>query len=65
MNQTLLFIQASMHRAIQNDDKMMEVSVLDVKELLASAAPASTQSSSNPSPFKVSRYSGKDDPCLK
>lgn len=35
MNQTLMFIQADMHRAINDGRKHLEVSVLDLKELLS------------------------------
>ena len=35
MNQTLMFLQASMHRAINDGNKTLEVSVLDLKELLS------------------------------
>lgn len=38
MNQTLLFIQASLHRAINEGHKSFDVSVLDIKELLAVVA---------------------------
>lgn len=43
MNQTLLFIQANMHRAIQNNERTMEVSILDLKELLGSVMRAEGQ----------------------
>lgn len=35
MNKTLLFLQADMHRAINDGRKAFEVSVLDMKELLS------------------------------
>lgn len=35
MNQTLMFIQADMHRAINEGRKSVEVSVLDLKEMLS------------------------------
>lgn len=35
MNQTLMFLQANMHRAINEGQRTMEVSVLDLKELLS------------------------------
>ncbi|MNE01996.1 hypothetical protein D3C80_944550 [compost metagenome] len=38
MNKTLMFIQADMHRAINEGRKHMEVSVLDLKEMIAAVA---------------------------
>jgi hypothetical protein len=35
MNKTLMFLQADMHRAINEGRKHLEVSVLDLKELLS------------------------------
>ncbi len=35
MNQTLMFLQADMHRAINDGRKTVEVSILDLKELLS------------------------------
>lgn len=35
MNKTLMFIQADMHRAINAGQKSMDVSILDLKELLS------------------------------
>lgn len=35
MNQTLMFLQANMHRAINEGQRSLEISVLDLKELLA------------------------------
>ncbi len=35
MNRTLMFIQADMHRAINEGRKHVEVSVLDLKEMLS------------------------------
>lgn len=35
MNKNLMFIQADMHRAINDGHKHMEVSILDLKELLS------------------------------
>lgn len=36
MNQTLMFLQADMHRAINDGNRTLEISVLDLKELLSS-----------------------------
>lgn len=38
MNQTLMFLQADMHRAINDGQKSLVVSVLDLNELLAVVA---------------------------
>jgi hypothetical protein len=35
MNKTLMFLQADMHRAINAGQKSMDVSILDIKELLS------------------------------
>lgn len=35
MNQTLMYLQADMHRAINDGNRTLEISVLDLKELLA------------------------------
>lgn len=35
MNRTLMFVQADMHRAINEGRKSVEVSVLDLKEMLS------------------------------
>lgn len=35
MNKTLMFIQADMHRAINAGQKSMDISILDLKELLS------------------------------
>jgi hypothetical protein len=35
MNSTLMFLQADMHRAINDGRRSLEVSVLDLKELIA------------------------------
>lgn len=35
MNKTLMFLQADMHRAINDGRKSLEVSVMDLKELLS------------------------------
>lgn len=40
MNSTLMFIQADMHRAINDGHKTFEVSVLDMKELLGAVESA-------------------------
>lgn len=40
MNKTLLFIQADMHRAINDGRRSLEISVLDLKELIAAVASA-------------------------
>lgn len=43
MNQTLMFIQADMHRAINEGRRHVEVSVLDLKELLSHVLKAEYQ----------------------
>lgn len=40
MNKTLMFLQADMHRAINNNQRDLVVSVLDLNELLAAVAKA-------------------------
>lgn len=40
MNRTLIFIQADMHRAINDGKTHLEVSVLDLKELVAAVCAA-------------------------
>jgi hypothetical protein len=35
MNQTLMYLQADMHRAINDGNRTLEISVLDLKELLS------------------------------
>ena len=43
MNKNLLFIQADMHRAINEGRRSFEVSVLDMKELLAAVDSAASR----------------------
>lgn len=43
MNKNLLFIQADMHRAINEGRKSFDVSVLDMKELLAAVESAKSR----------------------
>jgi hypothetical protein len=43
MNKTILYIQADMHRAINEGRRSLEVSVLDLKELLAAVESAKTR----------------------
>lgn len=43
MNQTLMFIQADMHRAINEGRRSVDVSVLDLKELLSHVIKAEYQ----------------------
>jgi hypothetical protein len=43
MNKTLMFIQADMHRAINEGRRHVEVSVLDLKELLAAVDSAAAR----------------------
>lgn len=43
MNQTLMFIQADMHRAINEGRRSVDVSVLDLKELLSHVLKAEYQ----------------------
>jgi len=40
MNKTLLFVQADMHRAINEGRRSLDISVLDLKELLSAVASA-------------------------
>jgi hypothetical protein len=40
MNKTLMFLQADMHRAINDGRRSLDISVLDLKELLAAVAKA-------------------------
>jgi hypothetical protein len=40
MNKTLMFIQADMHRAINDGRRSIEVSILDLKELVAAVIQA-------------------------
>jgi len=43
MNRTLMFIQADMHRAINEGRRTFEVSVMDMKELLGAVESASAR----------------------
>lgn len=43
MNKTLMYIQADMHRAINNNQRDLVVSVMDLKELLAAVDSAATR----------------------
>ncbi len=40
MNRTLMYVQADMHRAINDGRRSIEVSVLDLKELIAAVCAA-------------------------
>lgn len=43
MNKTLMFIQADMHRAINEGRRHMEISLLDLKELLTEVVKAESR----------------------
>lgn len=43
MNKTLLFVQADMHRAINEGRRSLDISVLDLKELLSAVESAAAR----------------------